>query len=136
DYNKELHDKYVEIGQDMGLKSDDNVGIIQVIKGIMGSNITDEPEIKHLSDDIIKQAKAFSDNALIVINSAASEASDMEIEELRLTENKRALIEKVAANFDNVTIVVNAGNAMELGFVEEFDSIKSVVWVGTPGPYG
>src|SRR5690625_1956929 len=136
DYNTKLHDKYVEIGRDLGLKDDDDVGIIQVIKGMMGSNITDEPEIDHLSDDMLEQAKKFSNNALIVINSAASEASDMEIEELRLTENKRALIDRVAAYFDNVTIIVNAGNAMELGFVEEYDSIKSVVLVGTPGPYG
>ena len=39
-------------------------------------------------------------------------------------------------SIDNVIIVVNAGNALELGFLNEHPSIKSALWVGTPGTKG
>lgn len=136
EYNENLYELYQEEADKIGISSSNSVGIFQVIKALLGRDVIDEPEIDHLTEDHLAEAKDYSDNALIVISSAASEAADMELEELRLTENKRALVEKVAENFDNVTIVVNAGNAMELGFVEELPSIKSVLWLGTPGPYG
>ena len=37
------------------------------------------------------------------------------------------MIDLVAANFDNVVVVVNANNAMELGFVNDYDSIGAVL---------
>lgn len=133
-YNTELHDLYQEVGAKAGSKA--STGVIQVVKGMLGGNSSDEPKIDYLSDEAIAQAKSYSENAIIVIASESTEASDATAEQLKLTANKRALIEKVAQSFENVTIVVNAGNALELGFVNEFKSIKSVLWIGTPGPYG
>jgi beta-glucosidase len=135
-YNMELHDLYQEVGAEAGVGAKASTGIVQVVKGMLGMNSSDEPKVDYLTDEAIKQAKAYSENALIVIASESTEASDASAEQLKLTENKRALIEKVANSFENVTIVVNAGNALELGFVDEYESIKSVLWIGTPGPYG
>jgi len=135
-YNTELHDLYQEVGAKAGVGAKASTGIVQVVKGMLGMNSSDEPKVDYLTDEAIKQAKAYSENALIVIASESTEASDATAEQLKLTENKRALIEKVANSFKNVTIIVNAGNALELGFVEEYESIKSVLWIGTPGPYG
>lgn len=127
---------YQEVGAKAGVGSKASTGVIQVVKGMLGGNSSDEPKIDYLSDEAIAQAKSYSENAIIVIASESTEASDATAEQLKLTANKRALIEKVAQSFENVTIVVNAGNALELGFVNEFKSIKSVLWIGTPGPYG
>jgi beta-glucosidase len=135
-YNTDLHQMYQNVREESGAGSSGNTGIVQVVKGLMGLNSSDEPIIDYLSNEEIAQAKAYSNNALIVIASESTEASDAKVEQLKLTANKRALIEKVAKNFDHVTIVINAGNALELGFVNEFKSIQSVVWMGTPGPYG
>lgn len=134
--NPELYELYQEVGEEAGLSNDGSTGIIQVVKGMLGSNLNDEPSIDYLTDEAIAQAKGYSENALIVIASESVEASDATTEQLQLTKNKRALIEKVAQNFENVTIVINAGNALELGFLEEYESIKSALWIGTPGPYG
>ncbi|WP_052400572.1 glycoside hydrolase family 3 protein [Oceanobacillus jeddahense] len=136
EYNSELHGFYQEVGEEAGISSGSDTGMIQVVQGMLGSNETDEPEINYLTDDVLDQAKSYSDNALIVITSEGTEASDMNPEHLRLTENKQALIEKVTDNFDHVTVVINAGNAYELGFLEEYDEIESAIWIGTPGPYG
>lgn len=135
-YNTKLYELYQDVGAEAGVGAKASTGITQVVKGMLGLNSSDEPFIDYLSDEAMEQAKAYSDNAIIVIASESTEASDATAEQLKLTENKRALIEKVANSFKNVTIIVNAGNALELGFVEEYEAIKSVLWIGTPGPYG
>ena len=39
-------------------------------------------------------------------------------------------------NFDNVVLLVNSSAAMELGWVEQFENIKSVVYLPSAGNYG
>lgn len=133
EYNTELTEAYGKLAK--GNKSG-GVGITQVLAGFLGKSGSDEPDISHLTDEMLAQAKTYSDSAVIVITSSGTEASDFTPEQLRLSPNKRALIEKVTSEFENVTIIINAGNTLELGFVEEFPQIKSVVWMGTPGPFG
>jgi len=135
-YNPELHDFYVSnIGED-GLIQERSTGAGQVVDMFMGKEFPNEPAIDYLTDNMIQQAKSYSPNALIVLASSSTEGTDTKASDLRITENERALIEKVTANFDNVIIVVNAGNALELGFLNEYPSLKAALWVGTPGPRG
>ena len=51
-------------------------------------------------------------------------------------DNERELLNTVTATFDDVIVIVNSGNQMELGFLDEYPQIKSAVWIGTPGPTG
>ncbi len=46
---------------------------------------------------------------------------------LELSNRETALLNEVTANFDNVIVIVNAANAMELGFVNDYEQIKSVL---------
>ena len=55
---------------------------------------------------------------------------------LELTNREQAMLERVTADYSNVIVVVNAANAMELGFVDEYDSIKSVVLCPGTGQTG
>ena len=55
---------------------------------------------------------------------------------LELTNRERAMLERVTSEYDDVIVVVNAANAMELGFVEEYDSISSVLWCPGTGQSG
>ncbi|AMC92827.1 hypothetical protein AOC36_02150 [Erysipelothrix larvae] len=132
EYNKDLADFYKEKSSGGSSGS----GLFEVVKGLLGKTSIDEPTIDHLSDEVLTQAKAYSNKAVIVISSSGTEASDFSLDQLKLSDNRRALIEKVAENFSDVTIIINAGNAIELGFIEEYDTIKSAVWIGTPGPFG
>jgi beta-glucosidase len=61
---------------------------------------------------------------------------DMTPESLTPSPGTLALLEKIDGNFENLIVVVNAGNAMQLGFLEDYPSVKAVLWMGTPGPYG
>jgi beta-glucosidase len=135
-YNKDLYDFYMERPEVKDTTGKSDTGLMAIAKMMVSKEDGDEPEIDYLTKDIVKQATDYSQNAVIVLASAGVESSDMDQSQLKLTENKKALIKQVAENFENVTIVINSGNTLELGYLEEFPTIRSIVWVGTPGPYG
>ncbi|MCD8085180.1 MAG: glycoside hydrolase family 3 C-terminal domain-containing protein [Clostridiales bacterium] len=55
---------------------------------------------------------------------------------LELSNREEAMLERVCEEFDNVIVIINSANAMELGFLEEYDSIKAALWVAGPGQTG
>ena len=56
---------------------------------------------------------------------------------LELTTRERETLTALNEKFDKIIIIVNAANAFELGFVEEFDKISAVVLLpGGPGQNG
>lgn len=86
--------------------------------------------------NVIENAKEFSDVAVITISRAGSESADYSPRELQLSEEERALVEDVTSNFDNVILLLNSAHTIELGFVEEFPQIKSVILMSYPGEAG
>ena len=113
---------------------------------------------------IYASAKAYSDIALFFIARSGGEGADMptsydqgltpgssgnvgdsEYAEdldpakhyLELTTRERATLTALNEQFDKIIIIVNAANAFEMGFVEEFDNISAVVLLpGGPGQNG
>ncbi len=132
-FNQELDSVYKELGYSTEITSQS--GIMGIIS-MLGSSSETEPALDYLTDDVITQAQSFSSNALIVLTSDSVEASDADPYQLTVKGNKLELINKVSENFENVILVINAGNTLELGFVEEIPSIKSVLYIGTPGATG
>ena len=55
---------------------------------------------------------------------------------LELSNTEEAMLEKVCGAFDKVIVIVNANNAMELGWVDEYDSIKAVLLAPGAGNTG
>ncbi|WP_033153795.1 glycoside hydrolase family 3 protein [Pseudobutyrivibrio ruminis] len=55
---------------------------------------------------------------------------------LELSNREKALLDEVTANFDKVIVVVNSANAMELGFVNDYSQIKSVLYCPGTGQTG
>ncbi|WP_456278752.1 glycoside hydrolase family 3 N-terminal domain-containing protein [Bacillus sp. AK128] len=134
EYNQELYDYYSGLPELEGVTGESDTGIVQVVKGMLSSSeAAGEPDV---SDAALTQAKEYSENAMIIIQSEGVEASDVSMDQLKLSDEMHGLVKKVAENFSNVTLIVNAGNTLELGFVDEYPSIQSVLWVGTPGPFG
>ncbi|MCD8161730.1 MAG: glycoside hydrolase family 3 C-terminal domain-containing protein [Clostridiales bacterium] len=117
-----------------------------------------EPPVSTYSDELLEEAKEFSDVAVIVIARLAGEGhndmpmsmgdagyennsdeyDDFEDDDhyLQLSRTEEDLVEMVCENFDTVIVLVNSANAMELGFVEEYEQIKSVIWCPGPGNVG
>ncbi len=55
---------------------------------------------------------------------------------LQLSNREEELVQLVCENFDNVILVYNGANAFELGFIEDYPQIKSVLWTGGQGHVG
>lgn len=55
---------------------------------------------------------------------------------LELSNREQEMLDRVTADYENVVLVVNSANTMELGFVENYSQIKSVVWCPGTGQSG
>ena len=162
--NQELIDFYTEYKADRPV-----VGMWE------GDWTIPEPDVARYSDaelgyaDLMDNAKAYSDQAIIVITRVGGEGADLptymyelangtapevgytqtydetlnegaDWDEgdtyLTLTNQEEAMVEMVCQNFDNVTLVYNGAATMELGFVEDYPQIKSVLWCPGTGQSG
>ena len=97
-------------------------------------------------ESLLSSAKDFSDTAIVVISRRGGEGYDLpqkmadyqgsepDRSYLELTPNEEDLIAMAKDSYDKVIVIVNAANAMELGFLE--DGIDAALWVGTPGSTG
>lgn len=134
EYNRELYSAM----QDAGAKTEDGTGggVTQLAGTLLGGKDEDEPAPDYLTDDVLAQAQEFSGTALVVVGNQAAETQDFTADELSLSDNQHALLDVVTSRFDDVVVVVNSGNQMELGFLEEYPQIKGALWIGTPGPRG
>ena len=137
-----------------------------------------EPTVDAYTDEVMSQAKGFSDVAVIVISRSGGEGADLPTDmnavikgtyniadrvsvtgqygyyngvytnngsyddfepgehylELSVTEEN--MIDKVCSEFDKVIVVVNANNAMELGWVKEYPQIGAVLLAPGAGNTG
>ncbi len=118
-----------------------------------------EPPAANYGEGLLKNAKDFSDTAVIVISRMAGEGHndipqdmanceiytdnseayrdwDAGSHYLELNNTERDMVELVCANFSKVIVVYNGAYAFELGFCEEFPQIQGVIWAGGPGNVG
>ena len=130
-----------------------------------------EPPASTYTDEMMANAKAFSDTALVVISRSGGEGADLptdmaavidgswqdgtssyagsytnnsteyaDFEQgqhyLELSKSERDMLDLVCSNFENVIVVYNGANTMELGFVDEYSQIKSVLWCPGTGQSG
>ncbi len=118
-----------------------------------------EPPAASYTEDLLNQAKAYSDTAVIVISRMAGEGhndipqnmadsgiyqnnseayADFEDGEhyLQLNHTEKDMVRLVCENFENVILVYNGAYAFELGFVRDYSQIRGVIWAPGPGNVG
>ena len=97
------------------------------------------------TDDVKESFKDYNDAAVVCIGRSGGESADIPTEPLasgykylELDQNERDMLTMACQNFDNVVVLVNANNAMELGFLNEeaYKNVKACVWVGGVGQEG
>ena len=102
---------------------------------------------KYTGDASFEAMRSYSDTAVVVISRKGGEgndlptsmadyattASDQSKHYLELNDAEKSLMAQAEANFDHVIVLVNTGNAMELGFVQDVDA---ALWIGDPGDVG
>lgn len=116
-----------------------------------------EPTADSYTDEMMANAKEFSDTAMVVITRVGGESADLptDVSKVTYTDNsteykdfeagehylqldrtERDMLDLVCSNFDNVIVVYNGANAMELGFINEYSQIKSAIWCPGTGQSG
>ena len=116
-----------------------------------------EPTAASYTEEMLDNAKAFSDTAMVVITRVGGEGADLPTDVsqvtyednsteykdfeagghyLQLSRTEKDMLDLVCENFDNVVLVYNGANPMELGFVNEYSQIKSAVWCAGTGQSG
>lgn len=138
-----------------------------------------EPTVDYYTDELMDEAKEFSDTAMIVISRSGGEGQDVPLDMkavidgtwdprdevadgneqynyfacnytnngdyddfdagesyLELSNTEEAMIEKVTSEFEDVVVVINANNPMELGWVDEYENIDSVILAPGTGKTG
>jgi beta-glucosidase len=156
--NEELYNAYV------------NTGIERPIVGMDGQDwsIPEPKPTDFYTDELMQQAKNYSDAAIIFLARSGGEGADLprsmagpdtfdpkggpfgptgqkfgyeddmdsSKHYLELSNREQGMIDAVTKNFDNVILVVNSANSFELGWVEGYDQIKSILNVAGPGQNG
>jgi len=171
--NQELIDMYTEYSPTRDLGGN-----------VVSVNFTNwslpEPPVDRYTDELMNNARAFSDTAVIVLARSGGEGQDLPSDMsavisgtyddvrqekangnesynyyassytnnggyndfeagesyLELSKSERDMIDLVATNFEKVVVVVNANNPMELGFVNDYASIRSVLLAPGTGRTG
>lgn len=135
-YNPELRDLYEQECSGNEMPKTENTVVNNLLQLALAKSSLDEMEIDKLTDSVMANAKAFSNTAVIVISRTSAENSDLSPEVLRLNGEEKALVEKVTAAFSNVVVLFNTGNVMEMGWLDEYDSIKAAAMIWIPGEFG
>ena len=118
-----------------------------------------EPPASTYTDELMADARDFSDTAIVVIGRVGGEGLDLPTDMgaegvtytnnsteyadfeagqhyLELSRTERDMLDLVCENFDNVVLVYNGANAFEMGFLADYPEIKSVLWAPHPGQAG
>lgn len=109
-----------------------------------------QPSIYSYPRKLLVNAVKFSDVGVVVISRNASESVDIPLSQskndgkpvtdntrtyLQLTTEEELLIDFVCDNFDKVIVLLNTGNPMETGFLEDVE-IDAAMYVGFTGQSG
>lgn len=116
-----------------------------------------EPPAATYSEELLANAKAFSDTAIIVLSRPGGEHIDLpqDVTTVNYTNNSEAyedfpagthylepsqsekdIIALVCENFDKVVLVYNGANTLEMGFLDEYPGIDGVIWCPGTGQNG
>lgn len=151
-YNAELTDMYRSFCGERAYKS----------AGALNSRASEfcrlyEPRVTDetcYSQELLADAKAYSDTAIVVIGRVSGESVDCpdvqyKVNErggsvdvdvtrgyLELSAEEEALLRYVGANYEHVVVVVNSTNTMELGELETIPGIDAALLAGPTGEVG
>ena len=97
-----------------------------------------EEAIEFYTDELVRSFDDYNDAAIIVFGRACGEGvdastNDMEgISQLALHQSEKDLLNLARAHFSKIIVLINSGNAMELGWLDEYD-VNACMLVGTVG---
>ncbi len=110
-----------------------------------GSFAVNEVPADVYTDEVKASFSEYNDAAIVCIGRSGGESADIPTEPLEsgyqyleLDNNELDMLTMACENFDTVIVLLNANNAMELGFLEDdaYQNVKACVWCGGVGQVG
>lgn len=103
-----------------------------------------EEDISFYTSAITGSYSSYKEAAVVVFSRDSGEGQDFNfsdsegISQLALHEDEKALLRHVkSSGFDKIVVLINSGNPMELGWLDESEyGVDACLWVGEPGRYG
>ena len=145
DYNEAISEMYRRFQAAQGTVDSINLGYSEVYK-------LAEPSLgntNYYSQQLLEDAKNYSDTAFVVIGRRAGEtedparvqykaglATDNNRHYLEISTEEEELLNYVGANYENVIVIINSTNAMELDFLDTIPGIDACLVVGATGTRG
>jgi len=89
-----------------------------------------------ISDELIKEARSFTDTAIITINRYSGEAWDRKNDGtddyFYLSNEEKAMVDAVSASFEHIIVLLNTGAMINTSWFKDNDKIESVllIWQG------
>ena len=100
--------------------------------GGWGSWPANHPEMP-VSEELAAEAAKISETAVVVIGRAAGEDRELTYDEIKLTADETTMLTNVNKYFKNVIVLMNVGNVIDMAWRDDFENIKSVVYVWQGG---
>lgn len=105
-----------------------------------------EYPVSQYTAEVKKSYSSFDDAAVVVISRTGGEGGDLAMDMspyggqsgehyLELSAEEKDLLTEVTSNFDKVIVLLNTNNAMELGFLDEYD-VDACLYIGGVGMAG
>ena len=136
--NEKLFNKYTEYCPRRICENNGTGGICQIV----------EPDSSFYTEELINDAKKFSDIAIITIMRYGGEQFDIHMNQpkyklptdssrtyLQISSEEEKMIEIVTNNFSKVIVLLNTSNPIETKFLKN-DKIDACLYVGYPGQVG
>lgn len=91
-----------------------------------------------ISEEQLIQACSFTDTAVLVIgrNSGGEECDRHLNEDYYLTASEKILIKQVCDRFSQIVLILNINGLIDLSWIESYESLKSILFIGIPGEQG
>ena len=146
EYNSDLYNMYYRYYKPYNLGRGLKVGKMAIAQRLVEPDINDKT---YYTDTLLKNAKEYSDTAIMVISRLCGEGagcpksqpkdgpkgytSDEERHFLEISTEEEALLTYLGTNFKKVIVLINTCNQMELGFLETIPGIDACMYVGYTG---
>ena len=91
-----------------------------------------------IPDELLRRAGEQTDTAIWVLGrNTGGEECDRHLEnDYYLTPSEQRLLEKASAAFPKIVLILNVNGLIDLGWLEQYPGIQSVLFIGIPGEEG
>ncbi|MBE6828176.1 MAG: beta-glucosidase [Ruminococcaceae bacterium] len=135
EYNTELYDTYNNWASNHKIE-ETGQGLVDMLLGTVNGMLKQEMPYSEIGTEVIGRAQGFSDTAVLVITRTGAELFDLKVEEIRLTDVERDMIDNLDNDFENVIIIFNTCNILQMDWLDNYSHVKAAMLVWTPGEVG